>query len=87
MTVILNDATLAEQDSTSIGAAVGAIIGAVNVSGTVTNLSVMENMQSVVDQINACVDDYKELSYGDAEAILAIHEGLNNTDTGLAEQM
>ncbi len=87
MTTILNDATLAEQDSTSIGAAVGAIVGAVNVSGTVTNLSVMENMQSVVDQINACVDDYKELSYGDAETILSVHAGYNNVDIDMTEQM
>ena len=68
MTTILNDVTSAEQDSTSIGAVAGAIIGAENVSGTITNLSVMENMQSIVDKINACVDAYKELSYGDAEA-------------------
>lgn len=87
MTDIYKNNIIAEQDSSSINTQAEAIDEAGNVSDTQTNLSVMENMQNVVARMNACVNDYKKLSYDDAEAILAVYEEHRNTDAEMAGQM
>ena len=58
-----------------------------SVEDILTNLAVMDNIQCVINHINACVNDYKNLSYEDVDAILAVNACHMNKDREQVGQM
>lgn len=78
--------TAANESGTAIGSAAAGISSIASI-GVLTNLTVISNIEYLIERMNESVEAYKELSFSDEKAIAKVHEELSNADSSMATEM
>lgn len=56
-------------------------------TSVLTNLTVISNIEYLIERMNESVESYKELSFNDEKAIEKVHEELSGADSSMAAEM
>ena len=78
--------TDANESGVAIGSAAAGISSIASI-GVLTNLTVISNIEYLIERMNESVEAYKELSFNDEKAIVKVHEELSNADSSMATEM
>lgn len=78
--------TDANESGVAIGSAAAGISSIASI-GVLTNLTVISNIEYLIERMNESVESYKELSFNDEKAIAKVHEELSSADSSMAVEM
>ena len=85
--VIKSSSEEAERESNFIIAKEGAIEGITELLINMTNLPVVNNLQSIHSRINACNESYKSLLKNNADSIKQLGQEFSDFDKAVADKM
>lgn len=85
--VIKSSSEEAESESNFIIAKEGAIEGITELLINMTNLPVVNNLQSIHSRINACNESYKSLLKNNADSIKQLGQEFSDFDKAIANKM
>lgn len=85
--IIKSSSEEAEKESNSILVNEGAIKGITELVINMTNLGVVNNLQSIHDRINSCNESYKNLLKNNADSIKQLGQEFTDFDKAMADKM
>lgn len=85
--VIKSSSEEAESESNLIIAKEGAIEGITDILINMTNLPVVNNLQSIHSRINSCNESYKNLLKNNADSIKQLGQEFSDFDKAIADKM
>lgn len=85
--IFKSDGSAADNDSSRISAQSGVIAQAKAVGSTLTNLTVLRNMQDTLGQININNNAYRELLSKDATTVSKVKEEYDKFDKEICDYM